>query len=210
MKRADRRRPWRWPLRAWALAACCAPLLACVATPAEHFYRLDNSQGVDAPAGEPPGAAGRPDDIRLVVGDIPDSIDRPQITLQRGPNEMHVFESERWAEPVRSGITQCLASGLARELPQAWIVTDGRAADDKAPTLRVTIDAMEADGAEARLQARWRLIAADGAVRVSERAFLRRKITAAAPADAVAAWSAELGELAQAMARSVRATPSRP
>jgi uncharacterized lipoprotein YmbA len=207
-------RPCRQLLRLFLLAVTGANLACCSSAPIERYYRLDSGlmpgEGSPDPSAPATVPAGPERDIRLVVVAVPEIIDRPQLVLQRGPNELQLLEFDRWAEPVRSGIARTLAQGLGREFPRAWIVPDGRAGGDAAITITVRIDAMEADAGEARIDARWRLAAGGRAAGVAQHRELRRPTPGAMPAAAVAAWSAELAQLAQAIAQSVRELPADP
>jgi uncharacterized lipoprotein YmbA len=220
MTRLSRFRPCRPLLRLLSFAAIGAWLASCSSGPIERYYRLDSavmpgpaSPDTSVPVTVPdgPGRASVSErEIRLIVVAIPETIDRPQLVVQRGSHEVQLLEFDRWAEPVRSGIARTLAQGLGREFPGAWIVPDGRAGGDAAVTITVRIEAMEADAGEARIDARWRLAAGSRAAGLAQHRELRRATSGPMPSAAVAAWSAELAELAQAIARSVRELPADP
>ena len=91
----------RWLPLLLVLAACSSP-------PRERFYTLD--------APEPPAAAQGAPSIAVGPVTVPDLVDRPQIVVRGGPNQVHIVEQARWAEPLRSAIARVVAANLAAEL----------------------------------------------------------------------------------------------
>lgn len=173
-------------------------LAACASTAVEHFYHLD-AVAAEGPAADYDG------DVRLVVQSLPDALDRPQIVLQGEPNELEVLENDRWAEPLRSGVTRVLVQDLGQSLPRAWVSAEGPARGGRAVTVYVHIDILAGDRAgAARLSARWLVRGAEGTAVVTDRLELRRAAPGT-PAGVVAAWSTQLAALAQAIARSLPA-----
>jgi uncharacterized lipoprotein YmbA len=91
----------RWLLPVLLLAACGSP-------PRTSFYTLD--------APEPPAAAeGAP---AIAVGPVsgPEIVDRPQIVVRLGANQVQIVEQARWAEPLRIAIARVVAANLASTL----------------------------------------------------------------------------------------------
>jgi uncharacterized lipoprotein YmbA len=192
---------WTVAICAWALwlGGCAA------SAPVDRYYVLDA-----APSARAPADAGFAGDLNLRVTRIPSSADRAQIVVQRGPNELTVRDQDRWAEPLRGGLERCLVQDLRRALPGAWISSEGLHRD--AEPLRVNVDftVLEAlpDGT-VHLRADWAIGAGQGAARRTHSLDLSRSGIAPATAAIVAAWSDELDELAQAIARSVAGPPAR-
>jgi uncharacterized lipoprotein YmbA len=81
-----------------ALGACSTPLR-------ESFYTLD--------APEAPAAAEGAPSIAVTSVTVPDLVDRPQIVVRAGPNQVSISEQARWAEPLRSAIARVVAANLA-------------------------------------------------------------------------------------------------
>jgi len=192
-----------------ALAIALAMLLAgCATPPQEHYFLLESAEAtsgaaVDAAAG---GYAG---DLLVNVAAIPESIDRPQLVLRRGPNEAGVLEFDRWAEPVRGGIARVLAEGLGHALPGAWVSTSGLRRSGESINLGVSIDAMEASPeGDARLAMAWTLRRNGEETASGGRLELHRHLAATTPAAAVAAWSSELAEAARDIAQAIAAAPA--
>jgi uncharacterized lipoprotein YmbA len=82
--------------------------VGCGSTPASRFYTL--SAGV-APAAMPLN-------ISVVVGpvSVPAVVDRPQIVVTTGPNQVRVEEFNRWAAPLQNGIARVVAENLVTML----------------------------------------------------------------------------------------------
>lgn len=87
---------------------CIVVVLAagCGSTPASRFYTLSAT-----PA---PGAK-TPSDLSVAVGpvSIPAVIDRPQIVVSVGPNQVRLDEFNRWAAPLESNISRVVADNLS-------------------------------------------------------------------------------------------------
>lgn len=191
----------------WLLAGLFAlgalGLAACAGPARERFYHLDAvaAEGAAGAAGDYDG------DLRVVVQDVPDAVDRPQIVLQSRPNEVEILENDRWAESVRSGITRALVQDLGHELPRAWVTAEGPLRGGRLLTVVVQVDVMRgARSGETLLAARWLVRGADGVPGASDRIELRRAAPGT-PAGVVAAWSADIALLAQAIARDLPAAP---
>lgn len=183
-------------------AAAAVIACACAAVPPERFYVL-SSPGTAAEA--PPPAAAR--DVELIVTSIPDSVDRPQLVRGIGPNEVEVLDLDRWGEPVRSGISTVLLHDLQRRLPGRRVVPAGT--PDTHEPLGVAVDIVAMQGTRAgavHLEARWRLHAAGGAT-ASGALAVDRQVDAGQPREIVGAWSSELDQVAEGIARGIVALP---
>jgi len=88
----------------WALAV----LVAACSSPTSRFYTLSAVPG-------PPAAA---TDLSVSVGPviIPASVDRSQIVLTTGPNQVRLEEFNRWASPLQNGIARVVAENLVAML----------------------------------------------------------------------------------------------
>lgn len=84
----------------WALLA----LLAGCASPPSHFYTLSAAAAPAAPAS----------DLSVVVGpvSVPASVDRPEIVVTTGPNQVRLEEFDRWASPLQNEISRTVAENL--------------------------------------------------------------------------------------------------
>ena len=102
-------------------------LSACASGGRERFYTLD--------APEPPAAAEGAPSVAVVSVSVPDLVDRPQIVVRAGPNQVGMSEQARWAEPLRSAIGRVVAANLATALNARVAPQRGADAD-----WRVTLD----------------------------------------------------------------------
>ena len=86
---------------------CMVVILAagCGSTPGSRFYTLSAT----------PAPAGAQSDLSVAVGPvtIPAVIDRPQIVVSAGPNQVRLDEFNRWASPLQSNISRVVADNLA-------------------------------------------------------------------------------------------------
>lgn len=132
------------------------PLLllgACASAPPEHFYTLEPSVAIDSSAAV--------SDLSIAVGplSLPELIDRPQMVLQSGSNQVDIPESRRWAESLRSAIPRVISGNLRRLLPGAAVATRSEQAGATAK-YNVAIDIFHFDarlGDATTLEARWRI-----------------------------------------------------
>ncbi len=89
-----------------AIAIPCALVVfaASCASPASRYYTLS---GATAPA----AAAS---DLSVAVGpvSVPAAVDRPQIVVTTGPNQVWLDEFNRWASPLQSNIARAVAENL--------------------------------------------------------------------------------------------------
>lgn len=62
--------------------------------------------------------------MRLMVGPVtvPMGMDRPQLVVQSGSNEVQIYEYQRWAGSLKSDIARVVSASLARDLstPNVW------------------------------------------------------------------------------------------
>jgi len=93
----------------------------------ERFFTLN--------APEPPAAADGAPSVAVVSVTVPDLVDRPQIVVRTGPNQVGMSEQARWAEPLRGAIARVVTANLAAAMNGK--VAPQRGAD---PDYRVTLD----------------------------------------------------------------------
>lgn len=90
-----------------AVGALAAFAVAC-ASPASRFYTLD--------AAATPAATSS--DLSVVVGpvSVPAVVDRPEIVVSTGPNQVRLDEFNRWASPLQNNISRVVAENLVAML----------------------------------------------------------------------------------------------
>lgn len=120
------------------ITLCIAALLlgGCASAPQESFYTL-------TPATPPALAQNRaaPAAYSIAVGPVhvPEIVDRPQLVVRKGANQVELLEQHRWAQPLRAEIAQAIAAGMAARLPQARVAFDNDAASRNAD-YRISMD----------------------------------------------------------------------
>ncbi len=97
------------PLAA-VLVSCAVMILTagCAATPASRFYTLSAT----------PTPATTSSDLSVAVGpvSVPAALDRPQIVVTMGPNQVLLDEFNRWASPLQNNIARVVAENLVAML----------------------------------------------------------------------------------------------
>jgi uncharacterized lipoprotein YmbA len=96
----------------YLIAVMLSALAGCATTPPSRFYIL-SPVTADA-AAQPAGPA-----TAIGVGpvELPKYLDRPQIAVRSGANELFYDETHRWAEALQDNVTTVLAENLARLVP---------------------------------------------------------------------------------------------
>ena len=90
---------------------------ACGNPPRERFYTLD--------APEPPVAADGAPSIAVGPVSVPELVDRPQLVVRLGANQVALEEQARWAEPLRGAIARVVAANLATALGARVVPRNG-------------------------------------------------------------------------------------
>jgi uncharacterized protein len=187
---------------------CALTVLAagCGSTPASRFYTL-NSPAVPA--------AGAPSNLSVSVGpvSIPGSVDRPQIVVSTGANQVGLDEFNRWASPLQTDIARAVAENLAAllgatrvtQFPQTLAVdTD----------FRVMIEVQRFEGSlgeSTTLDAVWAVRRSKDGKSETGRTKVRETVAqngydalVAAHSRAVARMSQDIAEVVRAMGRSTQ------
>jgi uncharacterized protein len=90
--------------RTTILCALGALLAGCVSTPESRFFTLNTTMN----------HAVESSTLSVVVGpvSVPAAVDRPQIVVSTGPNQVRVDDFNRWASPLQSNISRVVADNL--------------------------------------------------------------------------------------------------
>lgn len=192
-----------------ALAAVVL-LAACSSAPATRFYTLA------AVAGAPPAGAKDPAPrnvrpVTLVISDLrlPRYLDRPQIVTRGSDHRLRMSEHQQWGGNLRDDMTRVLAENLGRQLPGDRVIA-APSHIALQPDYRIEVDVQrferEANGS-VRLAARWWISrGSDGVLLASsEASFSGPPVDEDAYEALVGAMSTVFGDLAQAIADSIRA-----
>jgi len=86
------------------LCALGALIAGCVSTPDARFFTLNATIN----------HAAETSTLSVVVGpvSVPAAVDRPQIVVSTGPNQVRVDDFNRWAAPLQSNISRVVADNL--------------------------------------------------------------------------------------------------
>ncbi len=96
----------------------------CASTPASRFYTLSAASGPAAPSSN----------LSIAVGPVtvPAVVDRPQIVVNVGPNQVRVEEFNRWAAPLQNNIARVVADNLVQMLGTPLVTLSSGDADYRA------------------------------------------------------------------------------
>jgi uncharacterized lipoprotein YmbA len=175
-----------------------ALLISGCAQPGKSFYVLTAN-------GPAPSGGG----IGIGVGPITlaEYIDRPNLVVQQGPNQLAVSEDNRWAGDLSASIARVTAANLGREMKTGNVRTYPWQRDEEID-YQVTLDIRqlhsEADG-YAVIEAGWRAYSLPDRKLKASRTFVGREPLAAdGYAAMVAAQSRLLSRLAGDIAAGLR------
>ena len=171
----------------------------CASTPQSHFYTL-------SPAVKPVAAAAS---YSVSVGpvSVPAAVDRPQIVVRVGPNQVDIDEFNRWASPLQSDIARVVAENLVLMLgtPDVTVFPQTTAAG---ASYRVAISILRFDsvpGKEAILDAVWTVRRAKEDQSRTSRTTLSVPTQGSGYGPLVAAHSGALERLSGDVADAIRA-----
>ena len=182
-------------------------LAGCASTPPSKFYIL-------SPV--PAGAAAPPAGLATAIGvgpvALPNYLDRPQIAVRTGANELRFNETHRWAEVLQENVANVLAENLARLVPTDRIALFpwGRTVT---VDFQVTVQMSRFDADEngnVVLSALWRLYREQNReIVVENKAEVTEPVGGAGYPEIVAAQSRALATLSREIADAIRMAASR-
>jgi uncharacterized lipoprotein YmbA len=171
----------------------------CGSTPPTRFYTL----------GAVPGPAGTPSTLSVAVGPVtvPGTVDRPQIVVTTGPNQVRLDEFNQWASPLQNSIARVVAENLTAMLgtPRVTMSPQTLAAG---VDYRAVIEVQQFDsalGEAATLDAVWTVTRTRDGKAQTGRTTVREATTAADYEALAAAHSRALARLSRDIAGAVRA-----
>lgn len=180
------------------LCVLAAALAAC-SSARSNFYTLS---ALAKPAG---GSEG----ISVAVGpvSIPEIVDRPQIVVRAGPNQVDIDEFHRWGSPLSDDIARVVAANLAALLgtPQVSVYPAATGAGARYRVVIEVISFESSPGKSAALDAVWLVRSTkDGASRAG-RTTIRELVQEQGYPALVAAHSRALGKMSADIAEAIRA-----
>ena len=131
------------------LCALAAAAAGCGSTPPSRFYTLSATAKTTV----------APSSLAVSVGpvSVPAVVDRPEIVVSTGPNEVRLDEFNRWASPLQDNLGRAVAENLVAMLGTQHVTvfpqTEGEGADYR---VAIQVQAFESvPGATAALEAVW-------------------------------------------------------
>ena len=184
--------------KAFSLLCILAAVGAGCATSRSDFYTLSSSSKAA------PAVAG----YSVAVGpvSVPEIVDRPQIVVRTGPNQVFIDEFHRWGSPLRDEIARGIAGNLAALLGTPRVSVFPHSTSSGA-NYRVAVDVMIFDstpGESAALDAVWGIRGAGGGAVRSGRTTVSETVSDAGYAAIVAAHSRALEKLSGDIADAIR------
>jgi hypothetical protein len=179
--------------------AIASLIAGCSATAPSRFYTL--SPSTVSPAPQPAGYS-----VSVGPVSIPAAVDRIQIVVRTGPNQVFINEFDRWAAPLKADIARVVAENLVAMLgtPEVTVYTLSTA---EGVSYRTVIDVLSFQselGKTATLDALWTVSS------TKDGKSLRRRTTISEPtqggdyAALVAAHSHALGQLSGEIAAAIK------
>ncbi len=183
-------------------------LAGCGSSPKETYYTLSATAATNGAA---PASGEASYSVAVGPVTLPESVDRPQLVLRVGPNEVTFGELHRWAGPLRSEIPRIVADNLAAYLNVKRVAAYPQSAGDNAD-YRVLVDIQRFDstlGESVTVDALWTIKRqSDGALRTGRSTA---KESSGGSYDAmVAAHSRALATISRDIAEAIRSANSSP
>jgi uncharacterized lipoprotein YmbA len=179
------------------LCALCAAWAGCASTRSD-FYTLS--------ALAKPSAGGAGYSVAVGPVSVPEIVDRPQIVVRTGPNQIDIDDFHQWGSPLKDDIARIVAANLASMLgtPSVSVYPGPTATGAR---YRVAIDVMAFDsmpGESAALDAVWVVRSAkDGASREG-RTTVREAVQEKGYPALVAAHSRAIEKVSADIAAAIR------
>ena len=197
----------RKPVQSALMLLVISALAGCGSSPRESYYTLSGAAVMNS-AAPTNGAA----TYSVAVGPItlPEVVDRPQLVLRVGPNEVTFVELHRWAGPLKSEIPRIIADNLAGYLNIRQVSAYPQSAGDNAD-IRVLVDVQRFDSTmseSAMIDALWTIKRQSDGVARTGRSTARESIGGGNYDALVAAHSRALATISREIADGIRSLSS--
>jgi len=193
-------------LLAWPLLCATALFVGACASPAARFYTLTAT--AESAAGSAPAA------LSVAVGPVavPAAVDRPQIVVRTGANELAVDEYSRWASPLQDNVARVVAENLVALLGTSRVTLFGQSlATEVDFRVQVEIRSFESSPAKsAALDAVWSIRRMKDGKSETGRTSVREIVADAGYGTLAGAHSRALARMSQDIADAIRALDRAP
>jgi hypothetical protein len=180
-------------------------LFACGTTGPSKFYTLNSPQTFER-VGQV-ASEGRKFSVTIDPVEIPDYLDRPQIVVRNGQNEIAVSEYDRWAGSLQDDIARVLAENLSVVLGGNQVSVfpsrPGLQSDYRIKVYITRFDILPDDTVSMRAQ--WTILGKDGVIALMMReSNLNERTEGRSYSDKVAAMSRTLESLSREIASGIK------
>jgi len=189
--------------RALAISIALATFVTGCSSPPAHFYTLSATAAPAASASK----------LSVAVGpvSVPAAVDRPQMVVSAGANEVSIDEFNRWASPVQDNLARVIAEDLVALLGTPRVTLYPTLASDVAFRVQVEVRNFEsAPGKYALLDAVWTVRRMKDGKSETGRSSAREAITDSGYDALAAAHSRAVARMSQDIADAVRALERAP
>jgi len=189
----------RRPAAIAMLCGLAALAAGCGSTPPSRFYILSGTAT----------SAAAPSDLSVAVGPvtIPSAVDRPQMVVNMGANQVELDEFNRWAAPLQNNISRVVAVNLGALLGASRVTLFPQMLSADAD-FRVAIEVQRFEstpGEAAVLDAVWTVRRAKDGKSDTGRTTVREAVQEKSLDVLVAAHSRAIARMSQDIAAAVRA-----
>ena len=187
----------RWHL----VVAILTVLSGCAGSPKVSFYTLNAPSYPETGS----GASALPT-ILLGPVTLPEMVDRPQLVIRTGDNQVAIVDTSRWAQSLKSEVARALAANLAHDVGtlRVFLAGQGMSID---PDMRVAVDVLNFEsrpGTEVTIEARWAIRRKGESAPLTGRSFARETVRGEGHELLVAAHGRALARISQEIAGAIR------
>jgi uncharacterized protein len=186
------------------IAVCAGFALAGCASPPSRFYTLSSATAAAPPVSGP----------AILVGpvSIPAVVDRPEIVVTIGDNEVWPDEFNRWASPLADNISIAVAENLTATLATPRVALSAQSmAFDADFAVAIEVQRFESiPGGSALVDALWRVRRVKDGASASGRTTVRENVTDRGYDALAAAHSRAVARLSRDVADAIRTLASSP
>jgi uncharacterized protein len=184
--------------RVSSLAIACALLVTGCSSAPVNFYTLT--------ATAPPGTTQSKLTVAVGPVTVPSTIDRPQIVVSTGANQVAIDEFNRWASPVQDNLERVIADNLVAILGTPRVTLYPTLAADVDFRVQIEVRNFEsAPGKSASLDAVWTVRRIKDGKTETGRTSVREKLDGGGYDALAGAHSRGVARLSQDIADAVRA-----